>query len=84
MFRPLAPRLAAVRFSHPNCTTRLPLGAWHNGRWYSLKPEAAYTSKPLDIDPRKLVITKTSQPGALSKPENLVFGTKFTGTAFLA
>ena len=59
------------------------MGAWQQAqRQYSIKPHAASTSKPLDIDPRKLVVEKTSHPKALMKPEELVFGRNFTGTTY--
>ncbi|KAJ2965304.1 hypothetical protein NUW58_g10908 [Xylaria curta] len=41
-------------------------------------PEAASTSKPLDIDPSKLAIHKTTKPKALLDPSNLIFGRNFT------
>ncbi|KLU86600.1 branched-chain-amino-acid aminotransferase, partial [Magnaporthiopsis poae ATCC 64411] len=47
-------------------------------RSYSITPAAASVAQPKDIDVSQLKITKTSTPGALSKPETLVFGRKFT------
>lgn len=35
------------------------------------------------IDPSKLVVQKTEKPKTLQKPEDLVFGNSFTGTARL-
>jgi branched-chain amino acid aminotransferase len=66
--RAITPYIAAPR-----------LLASQQGRFYSIKPEAASSSKPLDIDISKLTIEKTSKPSALEKPEDLVFGKKFTG-----
>lgn len=48
-------------------------------RFYSIKAEAASTSKQRGLDPAKLSITETKKPKALSKPEDLVFGKEFTG-----
>jgi branched-chain amino acid aminotransferase len=80
MSRPmfLSRRLTAA-LSTP-ASSRLPCSLVQNARHYSIKPEAASATEQLDIDPRKLVITKTSQPRALTKPEELIFGQKFTGT----
>jgi branched-chain amino acid aminotransferase len=46
---------------------------------FSVKAEAASIASQNDIDPRKLQITKTTNPKGLSKPEDLVFGREFTG-----
>lgn len=45
------------------------------GRFYSA---AASQLRPLDAS--KLSITKTQSPKTLSRPEDLIFGNKFTGT----
>jgi branched-chain amino acid aminotransferase len=45
---------------------------------FSVKAEAASIASQNDIDPRKLQITKTTNPKGLSKPEDLVFGREFT------
>ncbi|KAI5467735.1 aminotransferase [Mariannaea sp. PMI_226] len=47
-------------------------------RFYSIKAEAASTSKPRPLEPSKLIINKTSEPKPLSKHEDLVFGREFT------
>jgi branched-chain amino acid aminotransferase len=71
-----------------------PWGAWkpspllarscQHARFYSVIPQAASHSKPQDIDPRKLVIEKTTTPGTLVKPEDLIFGKYFTGRCTLS
>lgn len=48
-------------------------------RMYSIKASAASTAQLKPIDPKKLTITKTKTPKALTKPEDLVFGSEFTG-----
>ncbi|KAI1814222.1 branched-chain amino acid aminotransferase [Poronia punctata] len=76
MLRQLVPRCGrALR-----ATTRSPqvLPALQAARKYSIKPAAASTAKPLDVDPTKLVINKTSDPKSLSDPKTLVFGRNFT------
>ncbi|KAI6368935.1 hypothetical protein MCOR25_004539 [Pyricularia grisea] len=55
-----------------------PSAARRWSRHYSVKAEVASTAQPKDIDPTQLKITKTSKPGVLEKPENLVFGRKFS------
>src|SRR6266699_1232151 len=56
------------------------LGPWQAAaRRYSIKPEAASTSKPQEMDASKLVVSETQTPGAIEKPEDLVFGRSFTG-----
>ncbi|KAI0155267.1 branched-chain amino acid aminotransferase [Xylariaceae sp. FL1272] len=74
MLRPLLPRCgrAALR-----ATTARP-AALQATRWLSIKPEAASTAKPVDIDIRKLEISKTSNPKTPSDPKTLVFGREFT------
>ncbi|KAI0004424.1 branched-chain-amino-acid aminotransferase [Xylariaceae sp. FL0662B] len=47
-------------------------------RQYSIKPEAASTAKPLDLDHTRLTITKTTSPKTPSDPSTLVFGREFT------
>ena len=59
--------------------TSLRVSSCSSVRPFSIKAEAASTSKPLGIDPKHLSITKTTQPKTLVKPEDLVFGTTFTG-----
>ncbi|KAI1347183.1 branched-chain amino acid aminotransferase [Xylaria sp. FL0043] len=83
MLRPLLPRCTrALRASttaaarHPSYAG--PASASHIARWYSIQPEAASTAKPLDIDPSKLVINKTTSPKTLEDPSTLVFGRNFT------
>jgi branched-chain amino acid aminotransferase len=70
-------RCASLR-SVSTQTSRTLLGSWQSARSYSITPEAASTSKPLDIDPSKLVVEKTTKPGSLKKPEELIFGANFT------
>uniref|UniRef100_L2G6Q7 Branched-chain-amino-acid aminotransferase n=1 Tax=Colletotrichum fructicola (strain Nara gc5) TaxID=1213859 RepID=L2G6Q7_COLFN len=76
MMRQLFPRASraagALRLSQTS--PRLAAAAWQ----YSVKPEAASAAKPVGIDASKLTIEKTKNPGTLGKPEELVFGRKFT------
>ncbi|KAI1123112.1 branched-chain amino acid aminotransferase [Nemania abortiva] len=82
MLRPLLPRCGrALRASAPSAARRRPshaLPAFHAARWYSIQPEAASTAKPLDVDPAKLIIQRTTEPKALLDPSTLVFGRNFT------
>ncbi|KAI0407317.1 branched-chain amino acid aminotransferase [Xylaria palmicola] len=80
MLRPLLPRCGrALRASSAAARPRHVLpGLQAAARWYSIKPEAASTAKPLDLDPSKLVIQKTSEPKPLNDPSSLVFGRNFT------
>lgn len=55
-----------------------PSAARRWSRHYSVKAEVASTAQPKDIEPAQLKITKTSKPGVLDKPENLLFGRKFS------
>ena len=77
--RPVFSRCASLR-SVSTQTSRTLLGSWQAARAYSITPQAASDSKPLDIDPSKLVVEKTKTPGSLKKPEELIFGRNFTGT----
>ncbi|KAI0888188.1 branched-chain-amino-acid aminotransferase [Annulohypoxylon maeteangense] len=81
MLRQLLPRCgralrapAATRAS----SRALPALQQTASRWYSIKPEAASTSKPVDIDPTKLTITKTQSPKTPKDPSELIFGREFT------
>jgi len=78
--RPIFSRCASLR-SVATLTPRTLSGSWHSAsaRSYSIAPQAASSSKLLDIDPRKLVVEKSTAPGPLKKPEDLVFGANFTG-----
>ncbi|KAK3945573.1 mitochondrial branched-chain-amino-acid aminotransferase [Diplogelasinospora grovesii] len=77
MMRPILPRCASKATASQ--ASRLLLGLRQNARRsYSIKPEAASTSQLLDIDPSKLIVEKTTKPGKLHKPEELVFGRAFT------
>ncbi|KAJ9151351.1 Branched-chain-amino-acid aminotransferase [Pleurostoma richardsiae] len=79
MMRPFFPRCGAFKRSGTSQLSRTLLGSWQaTPRNYSIKPEAASTSKLQDLDPSKLSITQTQKPGALKKPEELVFGANFT------
>ena len=70
MFRTSLRRAAAFQPSRP-CFGAFSATA---ARHYSA---AAGTA---DLDPSKLKIEKSTQPKALKKPEELVFGRNFTGT----
>ncbi|EQB56869.1 Branched-chain-amino-acid aminotransferase cytosolic [Colletotrichum gloeosporioides] len=80
MMRQLFPRAsrAAGAFRLSQTSPRLAGVAWQSTRLYSVKPEAASAAKPVGIDASKLTIEKTKNPGTLGKPEELVFGRKFT------
>ena len=80
MMRPLLMRCgAAAARRGPSQFSKPLFASWQASRKYSITPEAASLSQPQDIDPSKLVIEKTSKPGSLKKPEELVFGANFTG-----
>lgn len=54
--------------------------SWYTGRrCYSIKPEAASTSVPQDVDASKLVIETVKTPSQPKKNEELIFGQTFTG-----
>ncbi|KAK1759689.1 mitochondrial branched-chain-amino-acid aminotransferase [Echria macrotheca] len=76
MMRPMFSRCAPLRAAIPPVSRSL--GVFQSVRQYSITPEAASDSKPQDIDPSKLVVEKTTTPGALKKPEDLIFGRNFT------
>ncbi|KAK0707477.1 branched-chain amino acid aminotransferase [Lasiosphaeris hirsuta] len=76
MMRPLFSRCATLRTAAPQIS-RIQLGSWQ-ARQYSIKAQAASDAKPLDIDPSKLTIEKTTKPKELKKAETLVFGQNFT------
>ncbi|KAI1208302.1 branched-chain-amino-acid aminotransferase [Annulohypoxylon truncatum] len=81
MLRQLLPRCGrALRApaARSSSSHALPALQQTASRWYSIKPEAASTSKPLDIDPAKLTITKTKSPKTPKDPAQLVFGREFT------
>jgi len=80
MMRPMFSRCATFRSAVPQISNSA-RGIWQSTRQYSIAPQAASDAKPLDIDPSKLVIEKTTKPGTLKKPEDLVFGRNFTGRA---
>jgi len=77
----LRPLLSRSRAFHPTASqaVRILGQPWRSSRSYSIPLEAASRSKPQDIIPSKLVVTKTQNPGTLRKPEELVFGNTFTG-----
>ncbi|KAK1767636.1 putative branched-chain-amino-acid aminotransferase [Phialemonium atrogriseum] len=77
MLRPLLRRSGALSPASMQAP-RLLLRPWQSARQYSVKLEAASASKLRDIDPLKLHVTQTTKPGALQKPEDLVFGKTFT------
>ncbi|KAH8904390.1 branched-chain-amino-acid aminotransferase [Coniochaeta sp. PMI_546] len=75
MLRRILPRSGALRTT----PSRLLQGAvYQNVRQYSIKLDAAATTKPRDIEPSRLVVQKTETPKPLQKPEDLVFGATFT------
>ncbi|KAI0021792.1 branched-chain amino acid aminotransferase [Xylariomycetidae sp. FL0641] len=79
MLRQLLPRCG--RALRTNATAARPsqiLPATHATRWMSIKPEAASTAKPLDLDPSSLTIHKTDSPKPIVDPATLVFGREFT------
>jgi branched-chain amino acid aminotransferase len=78
MMRQLLPRCAprAASFFAPRRST---LGFFQAARQYSISPETASETKLQDIDPTQLVLQKTTDPKALKKSEDLVFGQNFTG-----
>lgn len=78
MMRQLFPRACAGALRSAQRAPRLQ-ATWHTARQFSIKPEAASTAKPQGLDASKLTIETTKNPGALEKPEDLVFGRKFTG-----
>lgn len=77
MLRRILPRSGALR---PTPSRLLQGAVYQNVRQYSIKLDAAATTRPVDIDPSRLVIEKTKTPKPLQKPEDLVFGATFTGT----
>jgi len=88
MMRPILARCAAR--CAPRCApfgatarpvSRVLLGTstWRPTRQYSIKAEAAESSKPQGLDASKLTIEKTTKPKPLKNAEELVFGQTFTG-----
>lgn len=75
MLRRILPRSGALR---PTPSRLLQGAVYQNVRQYSIKLDAAATTRPVDIDPSRLVIEKTKTPKPLQKPEDLVFGATFT------
>jgi branched-chain amino acid aminotransferase len=80
MMRQAFPRAGALIRGPAASSTRRTAALWQLSRQYSIKPAAAATSKPLDLDPSKLTIEKTVKPSKLTKPEDLIFGRTFTGS----
>jgi branched-chain amino acid aminotransferase len=82
MLRPLLPRcgraLRASATRPSQLTHQLTPALQQAARCYSVKPQAASTSKVLDLDSSKLSITQTKSPKTLVDPANLVFGREFT------
>lgn len=88
MMRQAFPRACAGALRLSKRTAPRAQATWHAAaataaRQYSVKPQAASSSKPVGLDASKLTVEKTTSPGALEKPEDLVFGRKFTGTPLL-
>jgi branched-chain amino acid aminotransferase len=81
MLQPLLRRSGFALRPASSQTSRLLVGSWQNARQYSIKPQVASTATPQDIDPSRLVITKSTKPGALNKSEDLIFGKTFTGAS---
>ncbi|KAM0255372.1 hypothetical protein ACHAQJ_005814 [Trichoderma viride] len=54
------------------------LPAYRPARFYSVKAEAASTSKQRPLDASRLTVEQTKAPKSLSKPEDLIFGKEFT------
>ncbi|KAI1141812.1 branched-chain-amino-acid aminotransferase [Hypoxylon sp. FL0543] len=79
MLRQLLPRCGrALRAPAPRFSSYALPALQQTARWYSIQPEAASTAKPLDLDPTKLSITKTTSPKTPKDPSELVFGREFT------
>jgi hypothetical protein len=72
MIRPFRPQTAFNRSS------RL-IAAWQSSKSYSIKAEAASTTKLQDIDPSKVTVQKSTTPKDLLPLDQLVFGRTFTG-----
>ena len=79
MLRPAVSRFTSAFRAPVSQFARIPLASRQPARWYSIHPQKVSTSELLDIDPRKLEISKTSKPGELKDPSELVFGKTFTG-----
>ncbi|KAK8130958.1 branched-chain-amino-acid aminotransferase protein [Apiospora sp. TS-2023a] len=80
MLRQLLPRAGRAAFRAPAARQLLPLSlaVRQPVRCYSIQPEAASRAKPLDVDPSRLSITKTTDPKELKDPATLIFGREFT------
>ncbi|KAG7135785.1 Branched-chain-amino-acid aminotransferase like protein [Verticillium longisporum] len=78
MLRQLFPRASARTALRLSQLPTQRLATWQAARQYSVKPVAASDAKPLGLDASKLTIEETKTPGKLSKPEELVFGRKFS------
>lgn len=76
MLRRILPRSGALRATP---STLLQRAVYQNVRQYSIKLDAAATTRPNDIDPSRLVLQETKSPKPLQKQEDLVFGATFTG-----
>lgn len=92
MMRPILARCAArcaPRYAPLAATARpasrvlLGTSTWQPTRQYSIKAEAADSSKPQGLDAGKLTVEKTTKPKPLKKAEELVFGQTFTGPPLL-
>ncbi|TVY28221.1 Branched-chain-amino-acid aminotransferase, cytosolic [Lachnellula hyalina] len=76
MLRQLRPRSSLFKQS----PSRL-LASYEPSRLYSIKAEAAATTRLPEIDPSALTITKTTTPKELVPQNELVFGRTFTATS---
>lgn len=88
MMRPILARCAArcaprcaplAATARPASRVLLRTSTWQPTRQYSIKAEAAESSKPQGLDASKLTVEKTTKPKPLKKAEELVFGQTFTG-----
>ncbi|KUI53132.1 Branched-chain-amino-acid aminotransferase, mitochondrial [Cytospora mali] len=76
--RPFVTRCSALRSTSQIFRPAIQRSSWQAARCYSAKAEAASIPKTQDIDPSKLVVERSQKPGALRKPEELIFGATFT------
>ncbi|PSR97396.1 aminotransferase [Coniella lustricola] len=77
--RAFAPRCASLAARSTHISRPLLQRPWHTARrCYSIKPEAASTSIPQDVDASKLVVETTKAPSQRRPNEELIFGQTFT------
>lgn len=80
MLRRILPRSGALRATPSRL---LHGGVYQNVRQFSVELSAAAATKTSDLDPSRLVVQETKNPKPLQKPEELVFGSTFTGASLL-